>query len=75
VDRKYNGQNSYRPPQQGRGRSYRNYPQQKVNSTAKKCFICRKIGCWLTKHTKEEQSASYAQYKDTLIVDTPLEEY
>ncbi|KAK1989616.1 hypothetical protein LX36DRAFT_545703, partial [Colletotrichum falcatum] len=75
VDRKYNGQNSRRPPQRGRGRSYRDYPQRKVNSTAKKCFVCRKIGCWSTKHTKEEQSASYARYKDTLMVDTPPEEY
>ena len=32
----------------------------------KKCFICQKEGCWLTKYTKDEQQASVKRYKERI---------
>ncbi|KDN67316.1 putative conserved hypothetical protein, partial [Colletotrichum sublineola] len=54
VDRKYNGnRNRYLRLKTDLPREN---PRNRGNFTAKRCFVCKKPGCWSTKHTKEEQS-------------------
>jgi hypothetical protein len=63
IDRVYN--KSKRPQQQTRfGRSSRQSYQNRPTSisTEKKCFVCQKEGCWLTKHPPKERKRSQKQY-------------
>ena len=58
TDRQYHGPSSNNDRQRPNNTSH---PQQfaqgneKSDEKMKKCFVCRKEGCWSTKHTEEER--------------------
>ncbi len=38
---------------------------QPHNRTKKRCFVCKKEGCWSNKHSKEEREESKAKFRTT----------
>jgi hypothetical protein len=48
-------------------RYHSNRPNRATASQpAKRCFVCKKEGCWSTKHTKEEQEESKQRFRASL---------
>ncbi|KAI0991819.1 hypothetical protein K3495_g16368, partial [Podosphaera aphanis] len=54
-DRKYQGKST-------RSGSPQKYPTK--TSSQKKCFICKKSGCWSTNHSEEERKHSFNKFKN-----------
>lgn len=48
-----------------RKKQFRKSDNFKGKRSNKKCFVCKKRGCWSTKHTKEERIASFRKNKQT----------
>jgi polyhydroxyalkanoate synthesis regulator phasin len=50
-------------------------PQQRTNrNEVKKCFICKKEGCWSTNHSLDERRRASAKFKEQLIVEGEMSE-
>ena len=49
----------YRSGYQPRNR----HPRFSPNNKPKTCFVCKKVGCWSTKHSEEEREKSKAQFR------------
>jgi hypothetical protein len=73
TDRTYRGSGNYRGRgSNSRGNSYRGssrtgfrggYGGSHEGSRDKKCYICKKPGCWSTKHTPDERRQAYDLFK------------
>jgi hypothetical protein len=62
VDRKFGGNGSYK----GRGRPFRGRRGSRSSSRSnwkKRCYICKKEGCWSKNHPLEERQRSYEEWK------------
>ncbi|KAF7567022.1 DUF1421 multi-domain protein [Pyrenophora tritici-repentis] len=79
LDRRYNGNGRIRGGSRGGGGfrggsrgAYRGGEQRDDNGRGfkprwrKKCFVCRKEGCWSTNHTDKERKDARAQFFSTL---------
>ena len=66
LDRRYHGGDRRRPPFRGyngrRGGGGHGGGYGGERQGRKRCFICKKEGCWSTKHTREERDRARAQY-------------
>jgi len=59
TDRRYRDQR-YRDQRRDRDHGRQNRPRD--HNDKKVCFICKKAGCWSTKHSKEERRRHIRQY-------------
>lgn len=62
TDRRYGGTGSYRG--RGRGGGFKSIGGDRAKGP-KKCWVCKKEGCWSTKHTPEERKKCYDDFKST----------
>ena len=65
-DRKFQGK-STRFGDQAKGSNQSN--------TKKKCFVCKRFGCWSTNHTDDEQKRSFQKFKDRKWDDRKVRQY
>jgi hypothetical protein len=67
TDRRYHGGSRFRQTDQRQSYPRRDnqYPQGGGNK-GKKCFVCKKEGCWSNRHSKEEQDQSFNSFKRRL---------
>jgi hypothetical protein len=88
VDRSYAGRGGYRGRGRGgfkeshRGGGYREgngfygrSTYSRVNSRSKRCYVCKKEGCWSTKHTEDEKRKAYDDFKRASQYPTTSDEY
>ena len=40
--------------------------------TTKKCYVCKKPGCWSREHTDEERAAAYGRIKQQLTTELDM---
>ncbi|KAK6211233.1 hypothetical protein QIS74_10497 [Colletotrichum tabaci] len=78
TDRKFNGNGKDarfgRPRSSFRGGKMGN--RSSLPTAMKKCYVCKKQGCWSTKHTAEERRKAYADFKSNANVrDTSIPAY
>ncbi|OBR02159.1 Aurora kinase 2 splicing [Colletotrichum higginsianum IMI 349063] len=78
TDRKFNGNG--RDARFGRPRSSFHGGKMgnrgSLPTATKKCYVCKKQGCWSTKHTAEERRKAYADFKsNTNVRDTSIPAY
>jgi len=69
TDRQYHGGSRFQQNRRGRppsrNTSYGQGSRQQDNR-AKRCFVCKKEGCWSTKHSKEERDKAYDIFRKRL---------
>lgn len=65
-DQRNGGQRGYPSRRLERGGRYddhtRRYDKPRYRNNNKVCFVCKKPGCWSTKHSKEERQQHIRQY-------------
>jgi hypothetical protein len=57
-------------PQTGSNLRTNTRPDQKDQ----KCYVCKKIGCWSTKHSDEDRTKAYARLKEQLVTEIGMNE-
>jgi hypothetical protein len=50
---------------QGKSTRHGDQARRSTPSGNKKCFVCKRFGCWSTNHTDEEQKRSFRRFKDS----------
>ena len=64
TDRTY-GRNKDKHPSRPKFRKPSHRPASHPNEfRSKRCFICKKMGCWSTKHTPEERKRNYERFRN-----------
>lgn len=76
TDRTYGGnrnrfpfRTNFRGRATGRGH-FRGNPAR--DSAPKRCFVCKRTGCWSTNHSQEERTKAISQYKEQLLTEWDL---
>ncbi|KAF6807096.1 hypothetical protein CPLU01_15834 [Colletotrichum plurivorum] len=71
VDRTYRGRGRHNRYGNNRGRG-RGPPQDRSHDRSQpkdqKCYVCKRPGCWSTKHSVEERRQAYDRYKSNRYV-------
>ncbi|KAI0998751.1 hypothetical protein K3495_g9443 [Podosphaera aphanis] len=66
TDRKYKGKTS----------RFENHPNSSRNyDKTKKCFICKKPGCWSTNHSDEQRRLSFQKFKNAKWNESKIQQF
>jgi len=69
VDRRYN---RYGTSNQADQNANRPYSSQNNTKHDKKCYVCKKPGCWSTNHLLDERNRAMAKFKEEATINSKI---